>query len=367
MDLVPRIRKPYVQRETTRHKTVVWYFRKGVGPRVRLRGAYESPEWLADYEAALATGKQAPGTQRSQNGTLAWLIDRYMESLAFTSFRPGTQKQRRAILRSIKATGGDSALHTITSKAISAGRDRRAATPAAAATYLKVMRAMFKWAVGAEHVPTSPVDGVTAKIPKTDGHHTWTLDEVAAFQKHFAIGTRARLAMDILLFTGMRKGDAVLLGRQHVRQGYIRYRSSKGGVDVTLPMLEPLARSIAATQTGDLTFLVTEKGTPFGPESFGNWFRLRCIEAGVPGRAHGLRKAGATIAAEAGASEKQLMALFGWTDPKMAQLYTRRANNALLAQAAAETLLTAQEENVYPRTLESGAGEMPETLDKTTP
>lgn len=52
---------------------------------------------------------------------------------------------------------------------------------------------------------------------------------------------------------------------------------------------------IAASSLGNMTFLVTEFDRPFTAEGFGNWFRERCIEAGVPGRAHGLRKAGATI------------------------------------------------------------------------
>jgi integrase len=365
MEPMPRVRKPYVQRETTRHKTVVWYFRKGTGPRVRLRGAYESPEWLADYEAALATGKQAPVAHRSQNGTLGWLIDRYVESLAFTTFRTGTQKQRRAILKNIRKTAGESPLAAVTQKVIAAGRDRRAPTPAMAATYLKVMRAMFKWAVEAGHMDSNPADGVKAKIPATAGHHTWTLEEVQTFRRHFALGTRPRLAMDILLLTGMRRQDAILLGRQHIKKGFIHYRATKNGVEVTLPLLAPLRQSIEAGPTGDLTLLVTERGRAFGNESFGNWFRKHCIAAGVPGRAHGLRKAGATFAAESGASEKQLMALFGWTDPSMAQLYTRKANNALLATVAAEGLMAGQEENVYPRTVVSGAGEIAETLDKS--
>ena len=100
---------------------------------------------------------------------------------------------------------------------------------------------------------------------------------------------------------------------------------------VSLPILEPLARSIAATKTGDLTFLVTERGAPFVKESFGNWFKKACVKAKVPGSAHGLRKAGATIAAENGATEHQLMAIYGWESPKQAARYTRKANRKRLA------------------------------------
>jgi integrase len=60
--------------------------------------------------------------------------------------------------------------------------------------------------------------------------------------------------------------------------------------------------------------------------------------------AHGLRKLGAQRCAEAGATEHQLMALFGWTNPQQAAVYTKKANRAKLeAQAAA--LLQAQISN----------------------
>ena len=73
-------------------------------------------------------------------------------------------------------------------------------------------------------------------------------------------------------------------------------------------------------------------------ESFGTWFRLACKAAGVPGRAHGLRKAGASLAAERGATEDQLMAIFGWTDPGIARIYTRKARRAVMAGAAMASL-----------------------------
>jgi hypothetical protein len=41
--------------------------------------------------------------------------------------------------------------------------------------------------------------------------------------------------------------------------------------------------------------------------------------------AHGLRKPSATIGAEIGATEHELMALFGWFTPDMAALYIQKA------------------------------------------
>jgi integrase len=88
--------------------------------------------------------------------------------------------------------------------------------------------------------------------------------------------------------------------------------------------------------------LTTSAGKPFtSANSFGIWFAAACREAGVPGRAHGLRKAGATIAADSGASAHELMAMFGWSRLAMAETYTKQANEKRLASSASERIANA--------------------------
>jgi integrase len=85
-----------------------------------------------------------------------------------------------------------------------------------------------------------------------------------------------------------------------------------------------------------LAYLVTVQGRPYAsPEAFSKWFKRQCVAAGLPQcTAHGLRKAGATFAAEHGATEHQLMAMYGWDSPKQAALYTRAADRKRLAADA---------------------------------
>jgi integrase len=110
-----------------------------------------------------------------------------------------------------------------------------------------------------------------------------------------------------------------------------------------MPILPQLAHVIAATDvTGDLTFLVNEYGNPFAVGSFGNIFRKWCREAGVPGSAHGLRKAGAATAAENGATPHQLMAIFGWLTLQQAERYTRAAGRKKMAGDAMGLLVRKQ-------------------------
>ena len=149
-----------------------------------------------------------------------------------------------------------------------------------------------------------------------------------------------------MLFTGARRGDVVMLGKQHVKDGFLCYAPRKTRHQrMTVsekPVLPILADIIAKSPTGDLTFLVTKHRKPFTANGFGNWFRDRCDEAGLPQcSAHGLRKAGATIAAENGATDRQLMAMFDWTTPSQASVYVRAADKKRLAGDAARLMVGA--------------------------
>ena len=249
----------------------------------------------------------------------------------------------------------DFPLPLMTAEAIEVLRDRKLAYPEGANNRVKAIRAVFKWAVrkkGPEgtplvsHNPARDVPYLKSNNPA--GYHTWTVEEVRRFEQRHAIGAKARLALALLLFTGQRRSDITRLGRQHVRDGKISFTQFKGRnrkpKRLVLPILPALQRTIDASPTGEMTFLVNDLGRPFTDAGFGNWFRDRCLEAGVPGRAHGLRKAGATIAANNGATAHQLMAIFGWDTLKMAEAYTCAADQERLAESAMH-MLEVQEQN----------------------
>ena len=317
----------------------MWFVRRKHGPRIRLRAEYGSEAFWAEYRAALEGAPLPSKTPKAQ--TLAWALDLYRASSAWAKLANSTRRQRENIYRAVIKTAGDVALKSITDETIKAGRERRKATPHSANVFLKAMRAFFAWAIEDKLVTIDPTKGVKllAGPNDADGFHTWTQAELDLFEAHWPVGSRERLAYDLLLYTGLRRGDAVRVGRPHEREGVITVRMEKTGEPVSIPILPPLAASIAATRTGDLTYLVTEVGQPWVKESFGNWFREVCRKAGCPGSAHGLRKAGATRAAERGATERQLMAIFGWSTGKMAQHYTRAADRTRLARDAAQLLL----------------------------
>lgn len=339
---MPRARLPHLRHEQNRHGDWCWYFRKGDGKRIRLRATFGTPAFTAEYEAAMRGEK--PAKTGPASGTLAWLVARYKESAAFSSLKPSTRRVRDNILGSMLKNAGDVPFVRIQRKHIQKSMDDRRATPHAANNFLIVARQMFAWAVANDHIQVNPCDGVSMIRAKTDGFHTWTLDEVDQYRECHPVGTTARLALDLLLFLGLRRSDVVRIGRQHVRDGVLTVKTEKTGTTVHVPIFPELQRSIDATKTGDLAFLISETGRPFASGgSFANWFRTRCDEAGLPARctSHGLRKAGATIAANAGASAHALMAMYGWSRISMAEIYTKDADRIRLARDAAGRIANA--------------------------
>lgn len=216
--------------------------------------------------------------------------------------------------------------------------------PEAANGILKALRALFSWAVVAELTNINPAKTVPKVRYKSDGFHTWTLDEVRQYEAAHPSGTKPRLALALLLYTGARRGDAVLLGRQMIREGWLTFTSTKTNITVSVPVLPELQTELNLAAKSNLTFLVTAYGKPFTSAGFGMRFRQWCNRAGLKHcSAHGLRKTGATIAAERGASEAQLNAIFGWSEnSNESRRYTRAARQRVLARHAVTLLSTTE-------------------------
>ena len=333
MDAMPRPRPPHLHREVSRHGTVSWVVRVGHGPRVYLREPYGSAEFWAAYHAAVR-GDTPPARRTASPGTLKWLWERYQTSQDWRGLSLATQRQRLNVMARVIADAADMPIAAMTKRHVAEGRDRRADTPAAARHFVVTLRGLFRWAVDIGHATTDPTEGVKVARPATEGHAVWPAEWVERFCARWPLGTRQRVAFEILLCTGLRRGDACRVGRQHVKAGVLTIRAGKNGVDVAVPILPRLAEALAAGPCGDLHFIVTEAGRPRTVAGFGNWFREACIEAGVAGSAHGLRKAMATNLADHGASEWELDAALGWTGGKTSAIYTRKANRQKLAAMA---------------------------------
>lgn len=347
---------PFLVEDVDRHGNVRLYFRRRGLKKIRIRAPLGSKEFEDSYAAAVEASQSgklpvAVAGPSPVPNTWRWLCQRYMQSVEFRQLdAKSTQRTRRQILESTwveptsndpQLLAGEVSLEHMSAKAVRILRDRKADFPNAANNRLKAMSRVFKWAVEEKFVRSDPTRDVARLRTSGDGFHAWNEAEVARFEAQWPIGTKERLAFSVLRYLGVRRSDAVGLGKQHLQDGgsFIRIQVEKGKrrspITLTLPVPAPLKTIIDASPTGDLTFLVTEYGKPFTKAGFGNWFRERCNEAGLPNcSAHGLRKFAATELAHAGATTNQLKAVFGWRTTDMAEHYTRSANQRRLAEEA---------------------------------
>jgi integrase len=214
----------------TRHGAVVWYVRAGKGRRTRIRAQFGTPQFDAEYQAALA-GNLRSAKRGPTSGTLAWLIERYRETTAWADLSLATRRNRENHFKKVIETAGHQPIGAITQAVVSAGRDRRASTPAQARNFLDAMRGLFRWAKEAKHVTGDPTEAVKyPKRKKGPRFPVWTEADAAAYDKRWPIGTKERVWRDVLFYTGLRRGDAVRLGRQHVRNGIATLRTEKSQV-----------------------------------------------------------------------------------------------------------------------------------------
>jgi integrase len=338
-----------------RHGNVRVYYRHKGYRKVRLEGTPWTPEFMAAYDAAKRIAAPAQGVlaRPTLPNTWSWLCLRYFSECAdYKLLDPHTQHVRRQILEAtfdepIRSGSdkrfADIPLARMDGNVVEVLRDRKLLKPAAANARVKAMRQVFKWGVAKALAPSNPAREISYFKSSPEGFHTWTLEEVQQFEERHPVGTKARLALALLLFTGQRRSDVVRFGKQNSKRGVLTFTQHKGRKrkphKLTLPILPVLQEIIDASPCGDLTFLVNEFGRPFTDGGFGNKFRDWCDQANLLHcSAHGLRKTGATVAANNGATARQLMAIFGWDTIKQAEQYTRKADQTQLAGAAMHLL-----------------------------
>lgn len=334
-----RLQLRFVMEDVDRHGNVRTYFRRKGQSKIRLPGLPGSKEFMEAYQSALQSiGGDASKKKGVARGSFRHLCIGYYSSPAFRQLDKSTQQWRRRALDEIAQKNGHKPVAYLQSTHIRKMRDEKAEFPSASQARLKALRALFRWAVEAGEAQHDPTRDVRALPINSEGHHTWSEDEIAQFEKRHPLGSNARMAMALMLYTAGRREDAVRLGPQHVRDNRIRFRQAKNEhvkpIDVNIPIHEELAKVIEASKSGHLTFLVTAYGRPFSPAGFGNRFREWCNEAGLPQcSAHGLRKAASVRLAEAGATPHEIMSITGHRSLEEVERYTRAAQRSKLADA----------------------------------
>src|SRR5262249_33781414 len=275
------MRRPpkYVHGFIDRHGRPRFYFRRAGFKRVPLPGLPWSPEFMEAYQLALDdTPRVEIGARRTKPGTVASAVAGYFGSSAFAGPAETTRPTRRKILERFRAEHGDKGIATLARVHVERMVSAKAGTPGTALNFLVALRALMQHALAVGLRANDPTAGVRGPKFRSGGFYAWTEEDIAAFEAKHAIGSRARLALALLLYTAQRRADVIQMGRQHLPDSLIHVRQSKTGATLAIPIHPELRAVLDATPAEHLTFLTTTGGKPFGSRLC-SWSAQGCLPA----------------------------------------------------------------------------------------
>jgi len=140
----------------------------------------------------------------------------------------------------------------------------------------------------------------------------------------------------LALYTGQRRGDLAAMTWHARRGGSIHVVQEKTGEALEIPEHSALAAELGAVERQSIMILHQPSGRPFAPGVFGDWFARAIDDAGLPDECvlHGLRKSAAAALAEAGCTDREIMAVTGHRTAAMVSHYVKSADQKRLAKSA---------------------------------
>lgn len=306
------------------------------------------PEFREEYGRCLS-GEAAPKVVRTsaktKPGSISALIAVYYGTPEFTGLAASSKATYRNMLERFRQAHGEKQVATLTRSHIKAIIGAMSETPSAANNLLDRIKMLMKIAMDDGWRSDDPTYRVRGFKTDGEGFYTWNEDDIAKFCDAYPRGTKARLAMGLMLYTGQRRSDMVLMGWQHVSGDRIRVRQIKTDAYLSIPMHQELATLIDQAPKTDMTFVLTDFGKPFSSNGFGNRMKKWCRAAGLPDcTSHGLRKAAARRLAEAGCSNSEIMAVTGHKTDKEVTRYTKAASQITLSDRAMQAIGGSEEE-----------------------
>lgn len=327
-------------------------------------GYFKAPlgteDFRTEYRSFMEAAPAAPAeVSRAAPGSIADLVARYFATPTRLGPTLTTQSKVRSIIGRFTEEHGSKPVArvsfehieaivgaTIDQRMIKTPRGLRPiGGPTAAKKLRKELVRLFAFAVKIRMIGSNPAalsERVKIAVAdRSEGYHTWTEDEIATYRAHHELGTNARLAMELMLWTGQRRSDAIRMGRQHIVDGRIRVVQDKTGKELWIPVAPQLLEAIVAMPAArnHLCFLINGQGRPFTRAGFGNWFRDQCDAAGLPQcTAHGLRKAIMRRLAELNQGNQTMKAVSGHSKDEEVALYTAKADQRRMADDAISIL-----------------------------
>jgi hypothetical protein len=229
-----RHRKPrFINEYIDRHGRPRVYLRRPGSPQVALPTPLYSQAFWTAYHAAMDDNPVK--ASRLKPGSVALAVLGYYGSMEFKSLAASTQAVYRGVLDRFRAKHGEAPIAGLQTRHVNKLIDDMADTPSAASNFRKRLSAVMDYAVSVGMRSDNPV-GTAKRIKlKSPGHRTWTEEDIAAFRKHWAVGAPQRLAMEILLHTGLRRSDAVRLGWKNAIGGAFVITAQKTKAELHIP------------------------------------------------------------------------------------------------------------------------------------
>lgn len=341
--MVKHKRPPYTRDYTDRHGKHRIYFNKSGMPNVALRAPMYSEAFWTDYHNAMAgavTDKsEGAGAAKTVGGTFNALIAQFYQSVSFVTSADATKRSYRSTLEQFRKEYGDLKVATLKTQHVDQilGKIAERSPSQASNTRKRLFQLMalaVKWGYRSDN-PMLTADRVKHKAK---GYRTMTEADIDLFRSHWPTQSPQRQAFEILLYTGLRRKDAVHLGRQHIQGGEIVTRTSKSGgqVEIRIP-IHPDFRSVLDSIThGHLNLIVTVHGAARSDKAFTDWFSEAGKAAGITLQCspHTMRKAACRRLAEAGCTPWEIMSITGHRDLDEVERYCRDANKTLLSNSA---------------------------------
>lgn len=327
-----------------RHKKRRYRFRKK-GFSTEIHGEYGSEEFRRNYDrAAVGYRSRAIGTKGVSRGTVSALAVSYYKSPEFVSLKDSTKSTYRREIERLREEHGHRLVKQMKRQHVIKLLEPLTDRPSARNNRLRMLKMLMNHAIEIGWVTSNPTAGIKKMRTNAHGFHTWTEDELEMFFTHHKAGSVAHTAVTLMLYTACARSDVVKLGWQNLKDGRLQYRRQKtesvSTVLIDIPVHPELRKVFDELPKEKLTFLETQSGRSRSANGLGTAMRKWCDDAGLPQcSAHGLRKACATRLAEAGATEREIMAWTGHNSPTMVQVYAGKARRGLLADNGFEKLI----------------------------
>lgn len=332
----------YVSQYKDRHGKQRLRFRKTGYRTYNFQAKYGTEDFQAELDQCLASivPQRIVHRTKTEPRSIDHLVSKYFQSGDFIrNAKPQTLDKNKAIINRFRKKHGHRSTEKVSfeaiDKIITQAKNKKpdgTGGQFAAQKLRKELKRLFRYAVKIKWLQSNPVDFVDPIKTKTKGFHTWTEEEIKMYQDFWPLGTTQRLAMELMLWTAKRMGDAIKIGPEHIRDGCLISTDAKTAKDSWLPIAPPLRAAIDKMENKTPVFILTSFGKPYSDKSFSQRFSKWCVDAGLANcTAHGLRKAMSRRMAEARATNSEIKSITQHVGDAEVALYVREANQKMLA------------------------------------